>query len=84
MKEFFTSGLHIFVIVIIGGFMVFGTMALTGKFDHWNSRYIQKAQLLFNRIRRYFYRTRQREELRQQSHFTDKRHAYRDTHKNGR
>jgi hypothetical protein len=85
MKEFFINGLHLFVIVIIGGFAIFGTMALMGKFDHWNSRYIQKAQLMFNRIRRYFDRNRKREEKHQQYNFKDIRHkhlAHHETHTN--
>ncbi len=80
MREFFTSGLHIFVIVMIGGFIIFGTMALTGKFDHWNSRLIQKAQRAFGRLRRYFDRNRKREKIHKQGNYQDTRHEHQALH----
>ncbi|WDF79379.1 hypothetical protein PQ469_05095 [Mucilaginibacter sp. KACC 22773] len=81
MRDFFINGLHVFVIVIVGGFFIFGTMALMGKFDHWDSRFIKKAQHAFNRLRRYL----DRKHTRQQDENVDVRrehHAHHETHTN--
>ncbi|WP_295714480.1 hypothetical protein [Mucilaginibacter sp.] len=83
MIEFLTDGLHIFVIVMIAGFIIFGTMALNGKFDHWDSRFIQKAQHIFNRVGRYFYRNRKREKLHKKDDYEDRRHEHHRTKKIG-
>ena len=80
MREFFINGLHVFVIVVIGGFVILGNMALSGKFDHWDSRFIKKAQHMFNRLR-YF----DRKHVRQQDENIDVRrehHAHHETHTN--
>jgi hypothetical protein len=85
MREFFINGLHIFVIVVIGGFIIFGTMALMGKFDHWDSRFIRKAQLAFSRLRRYLNRKRTKQQNLQQDNHKDTRHdhhAHHETHTN--
>jgi hypothetical protein len=80
MIELLTDSLHIFVIVMIAGFIIFGTMALNGKFDHWDSRFIQKAQQVLGRIRRYFYRTRKREALHQKDNYERNRHEHTSHH----
>jgi hypothetical protein len=80
MREFFTNGLHIFVIVMMLGFVIFGTMALAGKFDHWDSRFIKKAQQIFSRLRRYFDRNRKREQIQQQDNYEDTRHDHHALH----
>ncbi|WP_184545143.1 hypothetical protein [Mucilaginibacter sp. FT3.2] len=80
MREFFTSGLHIFIIVMIGGFVILSTMALTGKFDHWDSRFIRKAQQIFSRIRRHLNRNRKREVLHQKDNYEDSRHQHHAHH----
>ena len=80
MIEFLTDSLHIFVIVMIAGFIIFGTMALNGKFDHWDSRFIQKAQHIFSRVGRYFYRNRKREALHQKDNYGGNRHEHTSHH----
>jgi len=80
MIELLTTGLHIFVIVMIGGFIIFSTMALTGKFDHWDSRFIQKSQHIFRRVRRYFSRNRKREKLHKKDDYEGSRHEHHVRH----
>ncbi|QEC75832.1 hypothetical protein [Mucilaginibacter ginsenosidivorax] len=81
MREFFINGLHVFVIVVISGFVILGNMALSGKFDHWDSRFIKKAQHMFNRLRRYFDRKHSRQ---QDENINARRehHAHHETHTN--
>jgi len=81
MRDFFITAMHVFVIVVVGGFVILGNMALAGKFDHWDSRFIKKAQHVFNRLRRYFDRkhTRQQDE---NINVRREHHAHHETHTN--
>jgi hypothetical protein len=80
MKAFFIDGLHIFIIVVIAAFVIFGTMALMGKFDHWDSRFIKKSQHIFRRVRRYLTRNRKREQLHQEDNYEGNRHEHQVRH----
>ncbi len=81
MSDFFNNGLHIFVLVAITAFVIFGILALSGRFDHWDSRLIKRAQQAFGRVRRFFQREQKREEiLEQQPHHDDTRHEHHANH----
>jgi hypothetical protein len=80
MREFFINGLHIFIIVVIAAFVIFGTMALMGKFDHWDSRFIKKGQHIFRRVRRHLTRNRKRERLHQDDNYDGNRHVHHAHH----
>lgn len=85
MREFFINGLHVFVIVVISGFIIFGTMALMGKFDHWDSRFIKKVQHIFSRLRRSLDRKHARQQIiKQDENISARRehHAHHETHTN--
>ncbi|RFZ81711.1 hypothetical protein DYU05_17970 [Mucilaginibacter terrenus] len=44
MKDLLSNALHIFIILMIAGFVVGGILAVTGTFDHWSSRYVLKRR----------------------------------------
>jgi hypothetical protein len=81
MRAFFTNGLHLFIMVAMASFVIFGILALSGRFDHWNSRFIKKAQHIFSRGRRFFQRKHKREEIMQQNPpHDDARHEHHANH----
>ncbi|MDN3581505.1 hypothetical protein [Mucilaginibacter flavus] len=80
MSDFFNNGLHIFVLVAITAFVIFGVLALSGRFDHWDSRLIRKAQQIFSRVRRFFQRKQKREKILEHHHHDDTRHAHHANH----
>jgi hypothetical protein len=86
MREFFTNGLHLFIMAALVSFVIFCTLALSGRFDHWDSRFIKKAQLAFSRVRRFFQRKHKREEIIHQNPPHDEarheHHANHVTHSN--
>ncbi|WP_292942657.1 MULTISPECIES: hypothetical protein [unclassified Mucilaginibacter] len=44
MEHLFSTLLHLFVVVMMVGFVVGGILALTGSFDHWTERYRLKQR----------------------------------------
>ncbi|SDF62480.1 hypothetical protein SAMN05216464_12212 [Mucilaginibacter pineti] len=80
MRDILVQALHIFVVLMIGGFFIFGLMAINGRFDHWTTRFVEKAKHLFSRIRRYFQRNRKRKELQHIDEYQNVRHDHTANH----
>lgn len=42
MDPVLIEALHIFVIVVIGAFIILSVLAAAGKYDHWTTRFIRR------------------------------------------
>lgn len=74
MRELLIQALHVFVIIMIASFFIFGLMAINGGFDHWTTRLKQHTKHIWSRIRRFVFRNRRRKELHKVDEYQNLRH----------
>lgn len=63
MREIAIDGFHVFIITLLLLFVVLSILGLTGRFDHWTTRFTRHAARITSRIRGYFVRKHKREQF---------------------
>jgi len=44
MRSVYIDVLHIFVIVMMAGFVIFSVIAASGNYDHWTTRFVRRLR----------------------------------------
>ena len=45
MKPIYIDVLHIFVIIMMAGFVIFSVIGASGEYDHWTTRFVRHFRI---------------------------------------